>query len=126
MGLFMVSFIWMILFLSGVLVVVPVGFITIGVPVEVLLSMTIRWLAAAGGAYVDIADLHGVSETCFWNMLPPLMESIANLEGITPAFAIKDEAALQEIADGFAKLIPIVEHEAGVRSKKGAALIHFA
>ena len=49
--------------------------------------------------YGDIADLHGVSETCFWNMLPPLMESIANLEGITPAFAIKDEAALQEIAD---------------------------
>ena len=78
------------------------GRVTIGVPVEVLLSMTIRWLA--GGAYVDIADLHGVSETCFWNMLPPLMESIANLEGITPAFPMRDEAALQEIADGFAKL----------------------
>ena len=36
--------------------------------------------------------------------MPPLMESIANLEGIAPAFPIADEAALQEIADGFAEL----------------------
>eukprot|EP01047_Picozoa_sp_COSAG01_P082761 COSAG01_NODE_17037_length_1183_cov_1.239852_1_plen_379_part_10 len=41
---------------------------------EIKLAMTLRWLA--GGSYLDIADLHGVSEEAFYTHVWQVMEAI--------------------------------------------------
>lgn len=46
------------------------------VPLEIALSMTLRWLA--GGSYMDIVDIHGVCETTFYATKEIVMFALVN------------------------------------------------
>jgi hypothetical protein len=70
------------------------------IPIEIKLSATLRFLA--GGSYVDIIDLHGISQTAFYSFLPCVCLAISNHPKYTIDFPIDDEEKLEVIADGFA------------------------
>jgi hypothetical protein len=65
---------------------------------ELKLSMTLRWLA--GGSYLDIYQMHGVSYTQFNKSLWTTIDAINNAYAIS--FPIDDAAALLNIEQRFA------------------------
>ena len=72
------------------------------IPIEVKLSATLRFLA--GGSFVDIIDLHGISQTAFYAFYPCVCLAICNHAKYTINFPIDDDEALDEIARGFAEV----------------------
>jgi hypothetical protein len=69
------------------------------VPPELRLSMALRWMA--GGSYLDIADLHGVAESTFFELL---WETV---EAIDKAYELPLLAQLERVEDG--ALEPLIE-----------------
>lgn len=67
------------------------------VPVELCLSMSLRWLA--GGSYVDIADMHGVEPSTFYDLLWKTLEAIDKVEKLN--FPIGNADALRGLSEGF-------------------------
>jgi len=63
------------------------------IPNELLLSMALRW--AAGGSFLDIADMHGVSEKRFYPLLWITMQAI--VDGL-PALELMER--LDKVAEG--------------------------
>lgn len=73
-----------------------------GVSVEVQVSVSIRWLA--GGSYLDIVDVHGVSTTTLYQSLHAFLFALVHHPRYKIEFPIEDEGELDKIAEGFAEI----------------------
>lgn len=70
------------------------------IPVELQLSMTLRFLA--GGSHLDIMDLHGVGYSTFYRCL---WRTCYALDKCLPmSFNVADEDEMAQLEDGFARL----------------------
>ena len=70
-----------------------------GVSVEVQVSVSIRWLA--GGPYLDIVDVHGISETTLFQSLHAFLFALVHHPRYKIEFPTEDEEELGKIAEGF-------------------------
>ena len=69
---------------------------------EVQVSSTLRWLA--GGSYLDIVDMHGISETTFYHCNRAFVMALINHPRHKINFPYKDEVELGNIARGWSQL----------------------
>lgn len=72
-----------------------------GVPTEICLSMTLRWLA--GGSVFDIIDMHYVGKATFYKYLWMTISAI-NIVVPLPGLPCSDEERLEKLSNGFRKL----------------------
>jgi hypothetical protein len=70
------------------------------IPIELQLSMTLRYLA--GGAVVDIIDLHGVAYSTFYTCLWRTLEALD--KAFKLSFDVTDNTEMANLEEGFAQL----------------------
>ena len=66
---------------------------------ELRLSMTLRWLA--GGSYIDIAIIHGVAVSTFYDVVKDTLQKLDACEALNLHFPLKNEDELWSNAKGF-------------------------
>lgn len=66
---------------------------------ELRLSMTLRWLA--GGSYIDIAIIHGVAVSTFYDVVKDTVQKLDACEALNLHFPLKNEDELWSNAKGF-------------------------
>ena len=75
------------------------------ISVELRLSLTLRMLA--GGSYLDIIDVHGISESSFWAIFHQVVHLLSGTKVLDNIlFPYTDPAKLADIATGFAAKSP--------------------
>jgi len=78
------------------------------VPNELKLSMALRWMA--GGSYLDIADMHGVSDKTFYQHVWQVIEAVHKSYDLKLLELLKPEnvrnGSLEKLAEGFDRKSP--------------------
>lgn len=75
------------------------------ISVELRLSLTLRMLA--GGSYLDIIDVHSISESSFWAIFHQVVHLLSGTKVLDNIlFPYTDPAKLADIATGFAAKSP--------------------
>eukprot|EP00951_Prasinocladus_malaysianus_P004139 scaffold29253_cov31-Prasinocladus_malaysianus.AAC.2 len=69
------------------------------VSAEIKLSAFLRYLA--GGHYLDIVDMHGISESTFYQLLTDVPRAINEVYSDEIAFPMEDPQKLEELSQGF-------------------------
>lgn len=73
-----------------------------GVSIEVQVSAVVRWLA--GGSYLDIVDIHGISHSVLYYCIDAFVLTVVEHPKYKIKYPIGDAEALEELSQGFARL----------------------